>query len=82
MAKCRPSITDGQIEKLTSRKGVRKIAVENFLSTLGDMTEWEARANMQMDAGMYRWNAPTVRALESGIKTAYKKCKSNPPMWW
>ena len=82
MAKCIPHITDTQIEKLASRKGVKKIAVENFLGTLGSMSEWEARANMNMDAGMYKWNAATRRALDSGIKTAYKKCKSTRPIWW
>ena len=66
-------LTAAQIEKYASRKGVRRIAVENFLGTLDASAG--ARGNLQnlgYDAALYRWNLATQNAIESGIKAAFK----------
>lgn len=64
-----------EIEKLASMKGVKKIAVENFLMTVGNNpNEYAAIQNMYMDAGLYKWNAATQKAIEEGIKK-YFRCK-------
>lgn len=59
------------IAKLAARKGVRKIAVENFLfSMTGDASE--CFNNLEMDARMYKWNAATYKAISDGIAKAFK----------
>lgn len=64
-----------EIEKLASRKGVKKIAVENFLMTVdNNPSEYAAIQNMYMDAGLYRWNAATQKAIKEGIKKHFR-CK-------
>lgn len=60
-------ITSEQIEKLASRKGAKRIAVENFLGTLGTMSRADALGNLDADARAYRWNAATVNAIRAGI---------------
>ena len=62
-------LTYDEIEKLAARKGVRRIAVENFLGTMGD-NQWFARANLYDDARVYKWNAATVKAISAGIDKA------------
>ena len=61
-----------EIEKLASRKGVKRIAVENFLMTMhhGGIIEPLVRCNLDMDARAYRWNAATVKAISDGLKLA------------
>lgn len=66
------NLTASEIEKLASRKGVKRIAVENFLGTLFDSTVTDAYYNLQADARSYNWNAATVKAIESGITLASK----------
>ena len=61
-------LTAEQITKLASGAGVRRIAVENFLGTLGSLTAYEAMQNLYLDAGLYKWNAATVAAIRKGIK--------------
>lgn len=61
-------LTDEQIEELANREGVRKIAVENFLTSLGGLTKGEALANLKMDAKLYKWNSATQKAIRDGIK--------------
>ena len=61
-------ITSSQISRLATRDGVRRIAVENFLSSMDDPSE--ALANLELDARLYRWNAATVRAIRDGIRMA------------
>lgn len=62
-----------QIEKLASRKGVKKIAVENFLGSLyGNQTASDAYANLSMDARSYKWNAATVKAISDGIRIHFE----------
>ena len=66
-----PKITIEQIEKLAARSGVRRIAVENFLISLGDMSYSDAVANLNDDTASYKWNAPTRNAILDGIRKAY-----------
>ena len=61
-------LSDDQIEKLASRKNVKRIAVENFLFSIGDMSYGESIQNLNMDARLYKWNAPTRSAISAGIK--------------
>jgi len=56
-----------RIVKLSEGKGVKSIAVINFLSSLGDLTRQEALANLNLDANLYKWNAATVNAIRKGI---------------
>ena len=66
-------LSSEQIEKYANRKGVRKIAVENFLSTLGNAGSMGGElANLYKDTQLYKWKSATVRAIESGIRKAYK----------
>lgn len=62
-------LTAKEISKLASRHLVRKIAVENFLSTMGTTYDY-AIGNLALDARAYRWNKQTVRAIEAGITLA------------
>jgi len=67
-------LTDSEIEKLASRKGVRRIAVENFLATVTACKKREyAIGNLYMDASLYRWNVATVEAIRRGIELASKE---------
>ena len=59
-------LTSQQIEKLASSKGAKKIAVENFLSSLSGNKSNDYE-NMQIDSRLYKWNAPTVNAISKGI---------------
>jgi hypothetical protein len=58
-------LTAARINQLASRKGVKKIAVENFLSTMGSRDD--ALVNLGEDARSYGWNAATQRAIRTGI---------------
>jgi hypothetical protein len=69
-------LTDKEIERFASGKDVKKVAVENFLSTLDpEIGSMGNTMNAQMDARMYKWNTATVRAINAGIMAA---CKSEP----
>lgn len=66
-------LTREEIEKLAGRKGVRRIAVENFLCTnTNNLNRDYARANLFMDAGLYKWNYATINAILKGIDLASK----------
>lgn len=65
-------LTLEEISKFASRRGVRKIAVENFLMSMGEM-EYNARANLRIDARLYGWNNSTVLAIQAGINLASKR---------
>jgi len=71
-------LTHEEIEKYASPKGVKRIAVENFLGTID--TEHDSAAgclwNCSMDAGLYRWNRATVMAIEAGIQALFDKLPS------
>jgi len=62
-----------EIERLSSRKGVRKIAVENFLISLNDASYSDAMANLRRDTDLYKWNASTRKAISDGIRKAYQE---------
>jgi hypothetical protein len=72
-------LTNEQLEKLASRKNVKRIAVENFLSSLqldgrgpyGD--RGNAEANLSSDAQAYGWNSATVRAIRDGINMIFSR---------
>lgn len=65
-------IKAAQIEDLSNRPGVKKTAVENFLSSLDDdMTYQEAVANCEADARIYRWNYETSGAIREGLVLHY-----------
>jgi len=67
------SLTAAEVEKFASTKGVKRIAVENFLSSLDtDIGVMGNTMNMQMDARMYKWNTATQRVIEAGIRAAGK----------
>ena len=61
------ALSSAEIDKLAARKGVRKIAVENFLGTLGSEGRSGALQNLYSDAASYKWNSATVSAITSGI---------------
>lgn len=70
-------LTKEQLEKLASRKNVRRVAVENFLSSLpldehGPYgARGNAEANLSSDAQAYGWNSATVRAIRDGINQIF-----------
>ena len=66
-----------EIEKLATRKGVKSIAVYNFLGSLEGLSKMDALANLSfalyvLDARLYKWNAATVKAIQDGIKKHFK----------
>ncbi len=60
-------ITNEQITKLSTRKGVARLAVENFLGSLNGLSITEAYENLNQDARAYKWNGPTRTAIAQGI---------------
>jgi hypothetical protein len=65
-------LSSATIVQLAAQEGVRSFAVENFLATLEESTREEALANLDTDAKLYKWNAPTVNAIRRGITLAFK----------
>lgn len=55
------------IEKLATSRGCKRIAVENFLMSLGDLSRAEAFMNLELDADLYKWNTATQSAIVEGI---------------
>ena len=60
-----------EINKLASRKGVKKIAVENFLMSLS-LNPLADSINLGMDADLYNWNYKTIDAIKTGIQLSKK----------
>jgi hypothetical protein len=59
------------IKQLSTRKGVRGIAVENFLGTLHvNDSKNDALLNLEQDSRLYRWKPETVQAIRAGIDAA------------
>lgn len=59
-------LTGKEIEEFANRVGVKKIAVENFLMSMGtDLTI--AMGNLGIDVKQYGWNQDTVNAIVEGI---------------
>lgn len=68
----RNPIGEAGIGRLASKSGVKRIAVENFLSSLDpNMSQWEHYENLRADAASYKWNVATVKAITQGIRLAY-----------
>lgn len=65
------ALSTARIQELASRPKVRKIAVENFLSTLDGMTYQEAVGNCELDKRSYRWNDETSGAIREGLTEHY-----------
>jgi len=60
-----------EIKQLASRKGVRRIAVEDFLLTVTNNEDYvTAYANLALDRRLYNWNSATVKAIAIGIELA------------
>jgi len=56
----------------------RRIAVENFLSTVSQCdSKYFAYANLDRDRILYGWNSDTYRAIRKGIEIAAKKLKTD-----
>ena len=69
-------LTVAEVAPLAARKGVKKIAVENFLLTVdANPDAYCATQNLYMDAGMYKWNTATQNAIKAGIALASKPAK-------
>ncbi len=68
-------LSSSEISNFASRSGVRQIAVENFLGSLGDLILSQALSNVQLDAGLYHWKASTVNAIKAGIFLAARKAR-------
>lgn len=66
-------ITREQIAELANRKGVRRIAVLNFVGSLGREGPMAAKLNLAQDARDYKWNAATQAAIRRGIDLHYAK---------
>ena len=65
-----------KIEQLANKTGVKTIAVQNFLISVGSNgSVGNALANLESDTRMYKWNAKTVNAIQKGIMTYFDKVK-------
>ena len=59
-------LTGKEIEEFANRPGAKKIAVENFLMSMGtDLTI--AMGNLGVDAKQYGWNQDTINAILEGM---------------
>ena len=65
------NLTLEEIQKFSSRKGVKAVAVSNFLMSMGTDQRY-VYGNLDLDAGLYKWNAATYRAISAGISLAVK----------
>lgn len=64
-------LTLEEVEAFASRRGVKRVAVENFLiSVTACGSRRNAIGNVSLDAGLYGWNAATQRAIHDGIDKA------------
>lgn len=69
-------LTDQEVDQFAARSGVRREAVENFLSSidaegLDDVDN--ARSNLETDAALYGWDKSTVRAIALGVELLERK---------
>jgi len=63
------TLTLQEIKLLASRPGIKRMAVENFLMSMGT-NNLITKANLELDAKLYKWNSATIRAIRAGIKLA------------
>lgn len=69
-------LSQERIRILSSKKGVRAIAVQNFLSTVSANPDIMcALLNLQADADSYKWNGETVNAIRQGIVEYFREEK-------
>jgi hypothetical protein len=66
-------LTSTKITELSSTPKVKKIAVQNFLETLKDLSFQEALDNLEIDVKLYNWNTETVRVIKKGIYINFDK---------
>ena len=67
-------LTVEEIERFAKRRGVKRIAVENFLmSVTACRTRRNALGNVNLDARLYKWNSATQNAIRDGIDLATVK---------
>lgn len=69
-------LTPEQIERLASREGVRRVAVENFLGSLDGSSAVDAFQNLRADARSYGWNEATRTAIADGIRRHFERSGS------
>ncbi len=61
-----------ELEMLCRAPGVRRIAVENFLSSVDfSMPLHFHLANLKMDSKLYGWKDATILAIYCGLKKMY-----------
>jgi hypothetical protein len=65
------ALTPTRIIELSTMPKVRRVAVENFLSSLDGMTYQEAVGNCELDKRSYRWNDETSGAIREGLVEHY-----------
>ena len=66
-------LTQEEISTLAARKGVRGIAVRNFLGSMPLDIDWYGNyRNMLADARCYQWTAATQNAIKTGLDVAFK----------
>jgi hypothetical protein len=66
------------IQKQASKKSVKKIAVENFLMSVGNNPdEYSAKQNLWNDARSYKWNSATVETIYKGIEKYFREVRVN-----
>lgn len=64
-------LTVPEIERFATRKGVRRLAVENFLMTCHySKNSHDAYENARADARSYKWDSNTLAAVIDGIALA------------
>jgi hypothetical protein len=67
-------LTNEEIVQFSSRRGVHRHEVEMFLDTVGqEKTIDNEFLTLYYEARRHKWNISTVKAIEAGIKFAYKK---------
>lgn len=66
------TLSPNRIEELANLPGVRRIAVENFLSSLDGLSYQEAKGNLELDRSAYKWNDATYGAIWTGLLEAFK----------
>jgi len=66
---------------MKKNNGIKRIAVENFLSSLSGMSVTDAFANLRSDARSYGWNAATVNAIAEGISKHYAGGRGRGTSW-
>jgi predicted heme/steroid binding protein len=66
------NLTSEELEEFAGRKGVRRIAIENFLMSAPiDIGLAGNLYNLQRDAKSYGWNSKTQKAISDGLKLIF-----------